>query len=531
MEISVSKTTPPNLQSLIPNPHHMNLHQRLTYLSELIITLTSSPVPTQQFQALADHLPMLFPCDYLGLCLLSPDAPGYFVHSLLGAASGAIPYRLFAPDEGAVGQMLGRNRTLHVPNLAEFPQATADFEQILLRFGIQTAVCIPLRQGEKPLGALFIAAEDGNSYGEDDMQIGRLLGAGVSAALENARLYQELIDERRTLAAILQSSQDAVLMLNEEGVVLLANPAVKQMLHLNPDLLTGQRLEEVVAYPALQQLFAAQRPDLVELAIPNGRFAQASLIPVQSEYGETIGWAALLRDITLFKELEQMKNDFVATVSHDLKNPIHAIVLAADLLNRFGELNEGQQNLRQRIVTTANYMSELVSDLLDLGQIEAGINLRRDPVDFTLLTADVLGELGVQAEAKGVKLTAVLPPDSLIVAGDSGRLKQLLLNLIGNAIKYTPGDGSVNVTLLAESAGAHLTVRDSGIGIPAANLPFIFDKFYRVHTPETKEIKGTGLGLAIVHSIVEAHNGRITVTSTPIAMGNHGTTFTVALPQ
>ncbi|MCA9638883.1 MAG: HAMP domain-containing histidine kinase, partial [Myxococcales bacterium] len=163
--------------------------------------------------------------------------------------------------------------------------------------------------------------------------------------------------------------------------------------------------------------------------------------------------------------------------------------------------------------------------------IEAGINLRRDPVDFTLLTADVLGELGVQAEAKGVKLTAVLPPDSLIVAGDSGRLKQLLLNLIGNAIKYTPGDGSVNVTLLAESAGAHLTVRDSGIGIPAADLPFIFDKFYRVHTPETKEIKGTGLGLAIVHSIVEAHNGRITVTSTPIAMGNHGTTFTVALPQ
>ncbi|MCA9997460.1 MAG: GAF domain-containing protein, partial [Anaerolineales bacterium] len=251
----------------------MNLHQRLTYLSELIITLTSSPVPTQQFQALADHLPTLLPCDYLGLCLLSPDAPGYLVHSLLGEASGFIPYRLFALDEGAVGQMLGRNRTLHVSNLADFPQATADFEQILLRFGMQTAVCLPLRQGEKPLGALFIAASEHGSYGEDEIQIGRLLGAGVSAALENARLYQELIDERRTLAALLQSSQDAVLMLNEAGVVLLANPAVKQMLHLEPDLLTGQRLEEMVAYPALQQLFAAQRPDLVELAIPNGRFA------------------------------------------------------------------------------------------------------------------------------------------------------------------------------------------------------------------------------------------------------------------
>ncbi len=504
----------------------MNLHQRLTYLSELIITLTSSPVPTQQFQALADHLPTLLPCDYLGLCLLSPDAPGYLVHSLLGEASGFIPYRLFALDEGAVGQMLGRNRTLHVSNLADFPQATADFEQILLRFGMQTAVCLPLRQGEKPLGALFIAASEHGSYGEDEIQIGRLLGAGVSAALENARLYQELIDERRTLAAVLQSSQDAVLMLNEEGVVLLANPAVRQMLHLDTDLLTGQRLEEMVAYPALQQLFAAQRPDLVELAIPNGRFAQASLIPVQSEYGETIGWAALLRDITLFKELEQMKNDFVATVSHDLKNPIHAIVLAADLLGRFGELNEGQQNLQQRIVTTANYMSELVSDLLDLGQIEAGVNLRRDPVDLTLLTADVVGELGVQAGAKGVALTAVLPPDSLVLAGDSGRLKQLLLNLIGNAIKYTPGGGTVTTTLLAEPTCARLTVRDSGIGIPTADLPFIFDKFYRVHTPETKEIKGTGLGLAIVHSIVEAHNGRISVTSTPI----QGSTFTVTLP-
>ncbi|MEM7115483.1 MAG: GAF domain-containing sensor histidine kinase [Chloroflexota bacterium] len=505
----------------------MTLNERLTYLSEVLILLSNSPVPTQQFQTLADHAPQLVHCDYLGLAFLTPDQQSYLVHSLSGLASGAISQRPFQLDEGLIGVAIQRNRTTQIADLATLASQTADFEAVLQQFGIKTAVCVPIRQGEKPLGALFLGANSPTGYNDDDIQIARLLGAGLSAALENSRLYQELVDERRTLAAVLQSSQDAVLMLDENGFVLLANQAVAEMLHLEPDWLTGKRLADVIAYPELQQLFEARQAGLVEIKVTNGRFAQASLVPVLSEFNETIGWAAVLRDITLFKELETVKNEFVNTVSHDLKNPINTITLAAELLERVGELNPKQQDMRDRILRTGDYMNELVTDLLDLGRIEAGIGMAWLPVDLTLLVAEVMADLLPQAEEKGQALTAVLPPDPVYTTGDAARLRQLLRNLINNAIKYTPSKGNVAVSLQANDPALTLAIRDSGIGIPATDLPFIFDKFYRVHSDATKNIKGTGLGLAITQSLVEAHNGQIRVRSQVGA----GTTFTVTLPQ
>lgn len=504
----------------------MTLTERLTYLSEVLIQLSSSPIPTQQFQTLADHAPQLVACDYLGLCLLDPAGAGYLIHSLHGIVGGAIPQRLFQLDEGLAGQAIQRNRTTHTAELAHFAHKTADFEDILLRFNHHTAIAVPLRQGENPFGALLFAAQTPTRYDQDDIQIARLLGAGLSTTLENSRLYQELIDERRTLSAVLQSSQDAVLMLNDEGFVLLANPAVANMLHLEPELLVGQRLADVIAYPDLEQLFAAQQPDLVELRLPNGRFGQASLVPVQSEQNEPIGWAAVLRDVTLFKELEKMKNEFVNTVSHDLKNPINAITLAAELLERLGTLTPQQANMRDRILRTATYMNELVTDLLDLGRIEAGIDMVQEPVDMTILVAEVLADLHPQAEDKRQALTAVLPPTPTFTLGDIFRLRQLLLNLINNAIKYTPQNGRVEVKLKQSKSQVVLAISDNGVGIPAADLPFIFDKFYRVQNETTKDIKGTGLGLAIVHSLVEAHSGQIRAHS----VAGQGSIFTVSLP-
>jgi signal transduction histidine kinase len=283
--------------------------------------------------------------------------------------------------------------------------------------------------------------------------------------------------------------------------------------------------------------------------LSDGRITQARLSPVGTSYGEQIGWAAVFRDISVLKELEQMKNDFVNTVSHDLKNPISSILLAADLLKRLGPLENTQVQMHGRIVETANYMNELVSDLLDLGRISAGLDMDKDPVDMVQLIGSVLESLNVQVEEKEHEIILSMP-GSAIIQGDMGRLKQVLLNLIGNAIKYTPERGEiiVSVTLagsdgrgsdiqpdkdLVEAGVADeeslvvVRVQDNGYGIPSADVPHVFDRFFRVQSDETFDIKGTGLGLAIAKSIIEAHDGRIWVDSEE----GKGSTFAFYIPH
>jgi two-component system phosphate regulon sensor histidine kinase PhoR len=295
--------------------------------------------------------------------------------------------------------------------------------------------------------------------------------------------------------------------------------------------MTGRPYPEAVAHEPLRRLLHAGRPGIAELPLPDGRTAQASLIVVTTEYGESVGLAAILRDITLLKELEQMKTDFVSTVSHDLKSPIMAIAMTAELLLKTTPGPDGEPAHRercQRILRSAQNMTELVTDLLDLGKIEAGLEGAGEPVDLMPLIATVVKALAPQAEAKHITVEVEAPP-AAVVRGVRARLEQVLTNLIGNAIKYTRDGGRVRVTVDRPGAAddpIRVRVTDTGIGIPARALPHVFDKFYRVQSDATTGISGTGLGLAITRSIVEGHGGRIGVESTEGA----GSTFWVELP-
>jgi two-component system phosphate regulon sensor histidine kinase PhoR len=330
---------------------------------------------------------------------------------------------------------------------------------------------------------------------------------------------------------VLTSTADAVIMVGQDGIVLLANPAVRAILGVAPDAMTGRPFAEAIAHEPLRRLLEAGRPGSAELLLPDGRTAQASLIVVTTEYGEAVGLAAILRDISLLKELDQMKTDFVSTVSHDLKSPIMAIAMTAELLLKAPPAPGGEQAYRdrcERILRSATNMTELVTDLLDLGKIEAGLERAGEPLDLVPLIADVVKALSAQAEGKRVTV-AVEAPSVAAVLGVRARLQQVLMNLIGNAVKYTRDGGRVRVVVEAPDAArspVRIRVTDNGIGIPARDLPHVFDKFYRVANEATAGISGTGLGLAITRSIVEAHAGRIGVESTEGA----GSTFWVELP-
>jgi signal transduction histidine kinase len=227
------------------------------------------------------------------------------------------------------------------------------------------------------------------------------------------------------------------------------------------------------------------------------------------------GCIVLLHDISHFKTLERVKNEFISTASHDLKNPIATVLGFSQLLSQAGPLNEQQAGFVNYIQLAANRMHELVQNLLNLAKMDMGVEFRQESVDVNALSAEITDEFQPQAEAKAQMLNLKKAKGQPQVQGDSLQLRQVLRNLVGNAIKYTPVGGSISLSIEEADDGIIVHVKDTGYGIPAEDLPFIFDRFYRVRNEAVKDIEGNGLGLAIVKSIIEKHGGQISVESEP----------------
>jgi two-component system NtrC family sensor kinase len=230
-------------------------------------------------------------------------------------------------------------------------------------------------------------------------------------------------------------------------------------------------------------------------------------------------------DITHLKKLDRIKSEFVTTVSHDLRSPLTAILGYIELVDQAGPLTDQQQEFVHRVRLSVEQISRLVADLLDLGRIEAGLDTRKEDTPISVLARYALQGLASTAKAKKITLQVDLQEKLPLVHGDPIRLRQVIANLLENALKYTPPGGRVVLDAHVEDDQIIICISDTGPGIPPADQPYLFDKFFRAsNVPE--EARGTGLGLSIVKSIVEQHDGRIWVES---ELGK-GATFTVVLP-
>jgi signal transduction histidine kinase len=238
------------------------------------------------------------------------------------------------------------------------------------------------------------------------------------------------------------------------------------------------------------------------------------------------GQVVILHDVTRFKDLEQVKDEFIATASHDLKNPLTTISGFCTLMGQAGPLNEQQKEFINRMQSAAQTMNDMVQNMMSLSQLDLKADQQREVVDMSALLNEIADEFKPQAEMKkqAFDFNPLEAPVSL--QGDPKQLRQLLRNLLGNAVKYTPEGGRISLTANTTESQIHLNVEDSGYGIPAADLPFIFNRFYRVRNDHAEKVEGNGLGLAIVKSIIEQHNGQISVESEV----DKGTRFSVALP-
>jgi signal transduction histidine kinase len=260
---------------------------------------------------------------------------------------------------------------------------------------------------------------------------------------------------------------------------------------------------------------------LGEIAWPDKRVFSAILTPLTEG-----GCVIILHDVTHFKNLERVKNEFIATASHDLRNPIASIEGFSRLIEQAGPLNKSQNEFARRIQNTAENMIELVENMLDLAKIDLGAEPKREVVNLAHLLSEIADEFQPQAQAKSQLLTLVKSRSGITIQGDALQLRQALRNLVSNAVKYTPNGGTITLSLECEANTAKIKIQDSGYGIPLDDLPFIFDRFYRAQHQETQDIQGNGLGLAIVKSIVERHGGQVQVESKPGA----GSCFSFSLP-
>jgi two-component system NtrC family sensor kinase len=232
-----------------------------------------------------------------------------------------------------------------------------------------------------------------------------------------------------------------------------------------------------------------------------------------------------LHDITYLKQLDKIKSDFVGTVSHDLRSPLTAIMGYVELIERAGPVNERQVDFIRRVHQNVQNITRLIDDLLHLGQIESGLDLTKERIPVGQLIKIILDEYQSRLTGKNLTIECSLPDSALYLIGNPVQMRQMFEKLLDNAVKYSMTGGHIDILGAVEQNQVILQVRDSGVGIPSVDMPFIFDKFYR-GSNVAGEVQGTGLGLAIVKSIVESHKGRIWVDST---LGE-GATFTIVMP-
>jgi signal transduction histidine kinase len=312
------------------------------------------------------------------------------------------------------------------------------------------------------------------------------------------------------------------------------------MLKTSETCLLGNYLNQCSLPPALSKIIeeSLQAKDMsyasVSQELSAGEsgeiFLRAHTARVRNDIGETMGSVTVLQDISHLKELDKMKSEFIAMVTHELRAPIAAVEqqLTVILNKMAGDVTEKQEQLLSRAKQRTKGLLDLIKDLLDLSKIEAGKMVQyKEPLLLQEVIQRVVDLMRAEAENKKIDLQLSTPPTLSLINADRNSMEGIFTNLISNAIKYTPEGGKVWVALGEEGGFVKATVSDTGIGIKKVDLARIFDKFYRVKTTETRQIVGTGLGLSIVKSIVDAHLGSISVESEE---GN-GTTFTVLLPK
>ena len=440
---------------------------------------------------------------------------------------------LFAP---AADELEGTARVVRTGEAVLYPTISEELlaastlgpehHEVLRQLGMESAMCVPLTAAGRTFGALMLVSADPEQpYDEDDLDFAKHLGRRAAVAVDNARLYREA--ERRARAAlVVEHVADGVALVDNAGVIRLWNPAAEQITGLEAREAVGRSAAEVFAgWESIEALAQTSglRPSTQAVNV-NDRELWLSITGVGFDDGSVYAF----RDLTEERTVETLKSDFVSTISHELRTPLAAIYGAALTLRREDVLlGEPQRiGLLEVIASESDRLARIVNDVLWVSHLESGgMRILIEPCDGVALARSVV-EAARHYIPPGIRLEFSAPKNVSPVAADADKIRQVLTNLVDNAVKYSPDGGRVHVDVTVAGPRLRFSVRDEGLGVPPAEHRRIFEKFYRLDPDLTRGVGGTGLGLYISRELLERMGGSIWVESS----GDGGSTFVAELP-
>ena len=431
-------------------------------------------------------------------------------------------------------------RRFRIPGLGEKLGLLA--KDLSLR--LQQVVALPMAIKHEMIGVLYVFRAYGTRFTANDRQILASFADQAAIAVHNAQLYERISQEKRRVDAILEYSADGVLILDAGHRIVVFNRALAQLTRWPAAEALGQHHNDVIRWARLETdldlgdavaggwPLPSARPLYVEGDLRRRRGGTVSVgityAPLFDREGRLVNIIADVRDITRFREADEIKSTFISVISHELKTPVALIKGYADTLLRKDACWEPEmmQDSLAVILEEADRLNDLIDNLLDASRLQAGaLPLEMDQVALDALAERVAGRFRTQTQVH--EIVVRFPPDLPVAEGDPGRLEQVLNNLVSNAIKYSPEGGTIEITGRASPTDVIVTVADQGLGIPFEEQPRVFERFFRGSRERHQSAPGAGLGLYLAKSIVEAHGGRIWVESVP----GEGASFSFSVPR
>lgn len=355
-----------------------------------------------------------------------------------------------------------------------------------------------------------------------------------------ARNFQEIVKtqemQQDRLSTLIESIGSGLILIDNRGYIILINKAYKEIFDVNPNQYLYKEYYAVLEHnevtKLVEEIFMTEQKVIRQMLLPlaiERRYFEVFGAPIIGTNNEWKGVLLVFHDITEIKKLEQMRKNFVANVSHELKTPITSIKGFSETLLDGAMKDEATlEAFLSIILKESDRLQSLIQELLDLSKIEQqGFQLNMEKVDIMHLLEEIRMMLKGKAEEKEIFLKIVPRDTGLFVNGDYYRLKQVFINLVSNAINYTPLGGHIEIAVIEKETKVLIQIKDTGVGIEKKEIPRIFERFYRVDNSRSRNSGGTGLGLAIVKHIVEAHKGSISVQSEV----DKGSTFTISLEK
>ena len=525
---------------------------RLAVVGELTSLISAAVDMREIFRGAIEKVQRVLDFRRASVVLVDESAMHYYIQTLYDKARGGfLPGEaVFPVDQGLTGEAIRTGRPIRVDGLP-------GTEGILLQEGRRvSAMIVPLHVGDRVIGALNFGHEQEGHYTEEDLDWAVVLGRQIETSLYYSTLLSTIAQQREALArehatvqgqrnqleALIDASDAAIMMVGRDRKIAYANAEMARLVGIPREAVLGASVETIhrflggsfvdatalASQETVLSLDASLR-DRVELTFPRRAVYQRVVAPVRESGGSLLGHIVLYRDVTHEVEVERAKSEFVSVASHELRTPMTSVKTSLSLLlaGAAGPRDASARELLEIAVRNADRMIRLINDLLDLSRLEAGrMEFQLEPVPLADGVAAGLETVAAFAQEQGVTVATEPPAEPQVVLGVRDRLVQVIVNLVSNAIKFSPRGGRVTVRWWSENGFAVTEVADQGPGIPADQLQAVFEPFRQLDSSTTREHGGAGLGLAISQGIVDALGGKLWAESVLGA----GSRFFVRLP-